>query len=317
MAAPSVFPALNDTFGALFIGLLIAMGLYGLLCLQCYMCYLQYPEDRYVNAMSGSLWILNTVHIVLICHAEYGYLINNFGNFIGLINGTWDIIMHIAVNCLIALFVQLFFAERVFRLTERNWYLTSVVVAFGVASFGFGIATTVKAFQLRAFTRLIEIKTTITASLATTVVCDVVITGILCLYLNKSRTGFKRTDSLINNLIWFSVSTGLIPSIFAIAQLVTYLAIPDNMINICISLFLGKLYSTSLLATINGRASTRAKFGLSDGNVQLSNLSSGNGTRINAGRESVLNFVGHNGDMKVELQPSSGFDKFETYRQQV
>ncbi|TDL19778.1 hypothetical protein BD410DRAFT_791643 [Rickenella mellea] len=320
MSTTPVFelPALDNTFGAMFIGLLIATGLYGILCLQCYLCFQQYPTDRFAKSIVGTLWVLNTFHIVIIGHAVYGYLITNFSHPLALLDATWDITSHIVINSFIAYLVQLFFAHRVWKFTNRNIYLGGIVVILATVQFAFAVATTVKAFQLKAFSRLLEIKTTIASSLAITVACDVVVTGILCLYLNRSRTGFKRTDSLINNLIWYSVSTGLLPSIFATLQLITYFAMPNNFVNICFSLFLGKLYSNSLLATLNGRATTRAKWGMSDGNVQLSQLSSQGGTRVGAvGKDSVAIFVGQTTEIKTDFQPAHShslgdFDKYNS-----
>ncbi|TDL19790.1 hypothetical protein BD410DRAFT_791655 [Rickenella mellea] len=271
-------PSLDDTFGAMFIGLLISTGLYGLLCLQCYLCFQQFPDDRFAK------WIqhrsLNTLHTIVISHAVYGYLITNFSNPLALLEGTWDITVGIHFRSCITYFVQLFFAHRVWNFTSRNIYYGGLVVILATVQF----VTTVRAFQLKAFSRLEEVKTTIVSSLAITVACDVVVTGILCFYLNRSRTGFKRTESLINNLMWYSLSTGLLPS-----------------------LFVGKLYSNSLLTILNGRASIRAKWELGDNvqEVQLSHLSSANGRRANAaGKDSVAILVGQTTEIKSDFQPT-------------
>ncbi|TDL19777.1 hypothetical protein BD410DRAFT_396318 [Rickenella mellea] len=266
-------PALDSTFGAMLIGLLISTGLYGLLTLQCYLCFQLYPSERLTKWIAGTIWVLNTFHIAIIGHAVYGYLITNFSHPLALLDATWEVFVHIVISSSICYLVQLFFIRRVWIFTSRNIYLGGIVLILANVQFAFGVATAVRAFQLRAFSRLIEIKITITTALATTVACDLAVTGVLCFYLNRGRTGFKRTDSLINNLIWCSVSTGLLPSIFATLQLITYFTMPNNFVNICINLFLGKLYSNSLLATLNGRASKRAKWELNDGNFQEFQLS--------------------------------------------
>ncbi|TDL14783.1 hypothetical protein BD410DRAFT_796956 [Rickenella mellea] len=286
-------PSLDDTFGAMFIGLLISTGLYGLLCLQCYLCFQQFPDDRFAK------WIqhrsLNTLHTIVISHAVYGYLITNFSNPLALLEGT----------CCITYFVQLVMIKctlsvlNTLSVTTRNVYYGGLVVILATVQFG--------SFQLKAFSRLAQVKTTIVSSLAITVACDVIVTGILCFYLNRSRTGFKRTESLINNLMWYSLSTGLLPSTFATLQLITYLAMPNNFVNICISLFVGKLYSNSLLTILNGRASIRAKWELGDNvqEVQLSHLSSANGRRVNAaGKDSVAILVGQTTEIKSDFQPT-------------
>ncbi|TDL14780.1 hypothetical protein BD410DRAFT_167383 [Rickenella mellea] len=304
----------------MFIGLLISTGLYGLLCLQCYICFQSYPNDRFSKWIVSTLWVMNTIHIVVIGHAVYGYLITNFSHPLALLEATWDIISHIVINSSIAYFVQLFFTRRVWQFTSRNIYLSGIVLILATIQYAFAIATTVKAFHLKAFSRLIDIKIPIASSLAITVACDVAVTGILCFYLNRSRTGFHRTDSMINNLMWYSLSTGLLPGIFATLQLITYFAMPNNFVNICISLFLGKLYSNSLLATLNGRASIREKWELTsnsnDQELQLDHLSSTNGKRVNAvQKESVTILVGQTTEIKSDFQSmhSHSLGDFKNY----
>ncbi len=52
-------------------------------------------------------------------------------------------------------------------------------------------------------------------------VSDIGIAGTLVYLLRKSRTGFKRTETLVNRLIMFSINTGLITSMCAIMALVS------------------------------------------------------------------------------------------------
>ncbi|TDL25586.1 hypothetical protein BD410DRAFT_800977 [Rickenella mellea] len=143
----------------------------------------------------------------------------------------------------------------------------------------------------------------ICTSLSSTVACDVLIAGSLLYYLNRSRTGFKRTDSIINNLMLYSLTTGLLTSIFAIVNLVTFLTMPGNMVNISVSLFLGKLYSNSLMTILNSRAETRAKFAGNDGTVHLTDLPS-NGAAIfrHSGKEtaSLAVYMTHTREEKSE-----------------
>ena len=52
-------------------------------------------------------------------------------------------------------------------------------------------------------------------------VSDVAIAVILIFLLQRSRTGFRRSDSVINRLILFSLNTGLLTSIDALLSLIT------------------------------------------------------------------------------------------------
>jgi hypothetical protein len=49
---------------------------------------------------------------------------------------------------------------------------------------------------------------------------DVLITVILCTLFQQARTGFRASDTMINKLIMFSISTGLLTSICAVMCLI-------------------------------------------------------------------------------------------------
>lgn len=50
---------------------------------------------------------------------------------------------------------------------------------------------------------------------------DVLIAVFLCTLLQQSRTGFRRSDTMINKLILFSINTGLLTSICAVMSLIS------------------------------------------------------------------------------------------------
>lgn len=51
-------------------------------------------------------------------------------------------------------------------------------------------------------------------------VSDFAIAGSLIFYLHRSRTGFKRSESMVNRLIIFSINTGAVTSVCAIMALI-------------------------------------------------------------------------------------------------
>jgi len=86
---------------------------------------------------------------------------------------------------------------------------------------------------------------------------DVLIAIVLCSMLQKSRTGFKKSDTMINKLIIFTMNTGLLTSFCAVASLISILAAPNTFIYIAFFFNIGRLYSNTLMATLNARQSIR------------------------------------------------------------
>ncbi|TDL19810.1 hypothetical protein BD410DRAFT_791695 [Rickenella mellea] len=303
LASVSLNPVLTfDTWGSIFIGLLVSTSLFGVLCLQSYQYYqLNYEDPMRLKSLVGFLFGLNTFHIIMISYGTYTYLVTDFVNPIALEHADWPYIIHIIVNCLIAAIVQFFFADRVWRISKGNRILTGLILTLSVLQLAFGIVVTIRSFHPALFSFLKNMRGDIATSLSSTVACDVLITGGLLYFLDRGRTGFKKTDSIITNLMWFSLSTGLLPAIFAVIQLITFIAMPDNFVNIGISLFLGKLYANSLLATLNGRATARQKWASHRQTVHLTDLPSSSSGNIKA---NVINAARVAGGRDVKSNPS-------------
>ncbi|KAL4075354.1 hypothetical protein V8B97DRAFT_1946062 [Scleroderma yunnanense] len=66
---------------------------------------MNYPDDgAAVKIFVMIIWILDTLHVSLMCHALYYYLISNYSNELALANGVWY--ASVAVNLCIACLVQ-------------------------------------------------------------------------------------------------------------------------------------------------------------------------------------------------------------------
>ncbi|KAF5319718.1 hypothetical protein D9619_008607 [Psilocybe cf. subviscida] len=112
-----------------------------------------------------------------------------------------------------------------------------------------------RAFQLHTFDRINTASTYLYVSFAAAVAADSTVAISLCALLFHSRTGIKRTDSIVRILMAFSINTGLLTSICALACLITYAIWPKNFIFIGFYFVLSKLYVNSLLASLNARSS--------------------------------------------------------------
>ncbi|KAF8688095.1 hypothetical protein RHS03_09799, partial [Rhizoctonia solani] len=107
-------------------------------------------------------------------------------------------------------------------------------------------------FVLGRFSRFIEYRWLVGLWLGGASLCDVVIVYMLSNALMTQRTGFGRTDALINKLLWYTINTGLLTSIFAIVDLICFCTM-NNLIHFGFNMALGKLYTNTLLATLNAR----------------------------------------------------------------
>lgn len=129
-----------------------------------------------------------------------------------------------------------------------------------------------KAFQISSYEELHKISNLLYLNFATGAASDLSVTLASSWLLVKSRTGFRRTDTIINTLMLYTVNTGLIVSIDAALSLITYVAMPDNFVFLGFYLLLSKLYLNSYLAMLNARDDLREKFNNS-ASRHISNIS--------------------------------------------
>ncbi|KAJ3908800.1 hypothetical protein F5879DRAFT_985252 [Lentinula edodes] len=89
------------------------------------------------------------------------------------------------------------------------------------------------------------------------VVGDLLIASILTYLLQRCKTGFKRTNTMINKLMILAINTGVITSLCAISSLISFLAAPNAFIYISFFFSMGRLYTNSLLTSLNCRRRIR------------------------------------------------------------
>ncbi|KAK0450191.1 hypothetical protein EV421DRAFT_1899708 [Armillaria borealis] len=257
---------INNTFGAMLIGALVTM---------TYFYFTTYPQDSpRIKYFVGLIWGLDTVHVVFMCHTMHHYLIAGFGDPAYLVEGTWSLFSSIMINVIISFLVQCFFALRIHGLCPKpyKWWITSVIgsMVFAHLCFGIGEITVVsdhfsannrwiwqKLFVRKEFSRLNEVNYVAVLPFAiTAILSDLLIALGLCFLLRRSRTNFANTDYIIKILVRYAITRCLLTSLMAVVE--TILA--TSFHSFAIDFVIGKIWSNSLLASLNSRRSLRDTF---------------------------------------------------------
>ncbi|KAF8751891.1 hypothetical protein RHS01_08482 [Rhizoctonia solani] len=167
---------------------------------------------------------------------------------------------------IITFMVQAFFARRAWYFTKRvgsrftttrtTQFLGAVVGLLALMALGFGLGSFVMTFVLGRFSRFVEYRWLVGIWLGAAALCDIVIVYMLSTALMTQRTGFGRTDALINKLLRYTIHTGLLTSIIAVADLVCFCTM-NNLVHFGFNMALGKRafshHRCTLLATLNAR----------------------------------------------------------------
>jgi len=134
-----------------------------------------------------------------------------------------------------------------------------VLAIFIIAEFMSVVVFVAKAIHLETFLELRPINLWSMIINVLAVASDVSITVVFCFLLHRARNSLKRSNRMISMLIAFSVQTGALTSLCAIASLIAINAWPNTFIYICFFFLIGRLYCNSLLATLNVRKTIRGK----------------------------------------------------------
>ncbi|KAK7053304.1 hypothetical protein VNI00_003930 [Paramarasmius palmivorus] len=269
-------PALDNTMGALFIGVLFAAALWGIVCFQtwCYYKRQDYPSDPIrLKVMVGTTLVLDTTHQVMLCHLLYTYLITNYGKPVVLGELIWSILIMVLLTSFIALIVQLFLTWRIWILSHKNRPVTVLILLLIFAEFGVTIAYFGRSWPMTTYLELKQLSVISRVVNALGAASDVAITVSLSFYLWTSKSGMKNTDAIMDRLILFCIRTGLLTTVCAILSLITITVWPDTFIYITFYSTLARFYSTSFLTTLNARAELRASNKTGNGNTFIGSVS--------------------------------------------
>jgi len=118
----------------------------------------------------------------------------------------------------------------------------------------------------------VGISTPVTCLFAVTGICDVIIAAAMIFFLSRSNTDLASTNRLLKKVIRHTVETGAVTAVGALACLILFVAFPNRLYVVAIAFPLDKLYSTALLAQLNGR---KEAVDLSEVTVEFASLESG------------------------------------------
>ncbi|KAG0699870.1 hypothetical protein DFH29DRAFT_28699 [Suillus ampliporus] len=236
--------------------------------MQTWYYFRRYPSDPWhIKLLVGTILLSDSVNQALISHTVYTYLITYFGSDSDLGKRMWSLSVEVLFNGFTGLMVQSFLTMRVYKLSNKSIIATALVLSLVIAEFVIVVVYVAKAvfMTLADLPKLKPLSMSINAVAAAG---DILIAGFLSILLQRSRTGFRRADTVIHRLILYTINTGLLTSICAIMSLISITLWPDTFIYMAFYFCLGRLYSNSLLATLNARKGFRSDF--HNGHISLS-----------------------------------------------
>ncbi|EMD32295.1 hypothetical protein CERSUDRAFT_99686 [Gelatoporia subvermispora B] len=292
----------DNTLGACLLGVIIASIFYGITCLQTYLYYRRYQHDGMTIKFGvGLLWLLDTLHQVFATHIVYTILVTRNGSPTALLTPPWSVMVNIVVTGVTDVVVRLLFCQRLWMFSKKNYFVVLPVLVGNASSLAGCLAFVIKAAPLDSFPAFRSLSWALYLALGSGVSTDLFLASSLVFFLWKSRTGFRRTDSMVQVLMLYSINTALLTSLCETTSFITvrdnttessasittsavqFAAMPDTFVYYAFFTILPKLLLNSLLATYNGRNTVREASRANGDLISIPLSSSTYGRSINSG----------------------------------
>ncbi|KAE9390306.1 hypothetical protein BT96DRAFT_349721 [Gymnopus androsaceus JB14] len=214
---------MNSTFGLLFNAVVVGAALYGVGCLQGWMYFRKYQNSDpwYLKSLVGFILLCDTFQMGILTACIYKYIILNFANeeILGTLFNT--LIIEIFFSDAIGLSVQMFYCWRIWRLSQRNYFVVLPLVLLSWAAFTSLFVYSCLALKFSTFAELATLKNLSMSCNILAAASDIFISAAMVLLLQKSKTGYKSTNGMLNRLIIFTFNTGIPGRFYTNSLLVT------------------------------------------------------------------------------------------------
>ncbi|KAJ7637515.1 hypothetical protein B0H17DRAFT_1106743 [Mycena rosella] len=264
----------DTVVGVLLLGLFFNTYLYGI-CTYQFSVYVQakFKDSWWIRFVVGALFVTDTIHSAVAVYSGWEIWhwastmpvflllrsvcsVTNYANPAVLGYVGWTIPFTAVATSFTAILTQTFLGHRVYLLTNSK-PLFALIGVLSVLGFIFGCIAGIKSGMINEIAHFAPLAPFVTAWLAFQTSADLLITLCLTIALARSKTGSRTTDTIINRLIRCTIQTGLFASIFALADLFSFLLHRNTNLYAMFAYPIGRIYTNTLLNTLNSRANMK------------------------------------------------------------
>ncbi|GAW06687.1 hypothetical protein LENED_008627 [Lentinula edodes] len=275
--------SLNSTLGVLEIGILISGVLFGVVTTQVYVYHKNFPKDSLwlqLGLVDG-MWLIELGHTMCIFHAIYFYTVANYGDPKALLVAPVTLGIAVVLHGITTILVQAYFTYRIFRFSKKP-YLIPIFSTFLMFAQLLAVTTlsaeAIKVAQISLGLYLEKWEWLLLTTLWLRVAADLTISSSLVFFLYRQRdNAYKSTVLVVDRLIRWTIETGVVTryllyiaiagkalperlhlcSMLGIILVISYLTAKENFAWLALFMVLPKVFSNTLLANMNSRASLR------------------------------------------------------------
>ncbi|KAF9455990.1 hypothetical protein BDZ94DRAFT_1315614 [Collybia nuda] len=251
-------PDVSTTVNGSVIGYVIAMVLLGISLVQTW-TYFHTNRDRWpLRLFVVIIVLLDMSETYCATYMVHYYLVTKFGEVDALGSPITMVSVEFAITSVMYFLVHIFFARRLWMLGKSLWLpgiilFTSTAMLAAAAS-----AVSAQLSEGHMFDDFHQRRILIESSLchALGVVTDVLVTIGLYRTLATTQTDFKNTRLVLQRILYFTVTRGILVSTVQVGHVAMYVIHPETILFwVTLYLILTKLYVLTTLVTLNSRES--------------------------------------------------------------
>ncbi|KAH9060357.1 hypothetical protein EDB83DRAFT_910527 [Lactarius deliciosus] len=247
--SPTTSPDVINVAAPLLFGVVFNWTLFGVLCVQIYVYSYNFRTDRrLVKFLVYFVFLLETIQTALTGADIYYWFVSGFGNVERLGNSHFFPVDVPIIGTIISFIVQGYFCYRIWVLNKRISWICWIIAVAAVIESAAGIWATIKPLTDENYATP---KTTIYLWAISSALADVLIAVAMTLLLRRAGGNFS--SFVLIRVVRLTIETNALSATLVITTLVLFVAFPnERYYTYTINIF-GKVYSNTLLVSLNNR----------------------------------------------------------------
>ncbi|KAJ6518159.1 hypothetical protein C8R47DRAFT_1086200 [Mycena vitilis] len=267
----------DQTVGAILMGVILNTYLLGVVIPQFFTYeYSNYKDPWWIRTGVAILFTINVVHGASVIYMAWWYCVTIFNQPEMVAASLWPLPVTALCTAVLAIANQLFQSWRIYVFTKNTVLAVSLVLA-SVATCGMGLAAAIQSWIITEVTKLVALGPIVTANLSLQLAIDLIIAGILSYNFSKSKTSFKKTDKVLNQLIRTAVRSGAFTAVFALGTLLAFRLAPGTYMHAICAIPIGRIYTHTLMDHFISREELRKILSNNGNIVSVPNFTTNNG----------------------------------------
>uniref|UniRef100_A0A0W0GAK0 DUF6534 domain-containing protein n=1 Tax=Moniliophthora roreri TaxID=221103 RepID=A0A0W0GAK0_MONRR len=271
---------LSNQFNGPFIGFVLSTILLGGVIVQAWL-YIFHNKDPWgLRALVAVLVLLDITTTILNTFVIHLTMVKHFGNVFESSSPKtirYQLIGS-AISVTIIFIVQVFFASRVYILKRVPSWISGFIMFCAVGAFVFGLFVVIDDIKDPSIATLQRTKTQVEFGICHSLaaLCDIVVTAALLWSFEISKTGFKETDTLLQNLLQYTLTRGVLATIVQLCLVIVYFTNLNSQNWAAVQYCESKVSVITMVAMLNSRATIyergTAVMSVNSGFIDISNM---------------------------------------------